>query len=195
MFVKVLSYTREGGSYSKEKYVWVNTDTLWGFNKKGDMYVIYSPLPLGETIIDEQDMNKIKSHLSLDSASKSYSENKNYGNNNNTEKHYSAPLSNKVGVKGRYSILQNHKGEIMVMMDARVGCPENPRFIYDGSDTALLYRSQESSVAFRKIDKIARAELKAVTEVLVVEVLNDEVEREYTVPVRIVKDVNNLIIS
>lgn len=46
MFVKVLSYTREGGSYSKEKYVWVNTDTLWGFNKKGDMYVIPFPIPI-----------------------------------------------------------------------------------------------------------------------------------------------------
>lgn len=159
------------------------------------MYVIYSPLPLGETIIDEQDMNKIKSHLSLDSASKSYSENKNYGNSNNNEKHHSGPLSNEIGAKGRYSILQNHKGEIMVMMVARVGCPDNPRFIYDGSDTALLYRSPESSVAFRRISEEARAPLKAVTEILIVEISNDDVEREYTVPVRIVKDVNNLIIS
>lgn len=104
-------------------------------------------------------------------------------------------LSNEIGQKGRYSILQNAKGEIMIMMDSRVGGPENPRFIYDGSDTALLYRSQESSVAFRKIDEGARNPLKSVTEVLVVEIENDDVEREYIVPVRLVKDVNNLIIS
>ena len=104
-------------------------------------------------------------------------------------------LSNEVGQKGRYSILQNTKGEIMIMMDSREGGPENPRFIYDGGDTALLYRSQESSVAFRKIDEGAHVPLKSVTEVLVVEIDNDDVEREYIVPVRLVKDVNSLITS
>ncbi|MBQ8671948.1 MAG: hypothetical protein IJ525_05460 [Alphaproteobacteria bacterium] len=104
-------------------------------------------------------------------------------------------LSNEVGKKGRYTILQNAKGEIMIMMDSRAGGPENPRFIYDGSSTALLYRSQGSTVAFRDIDEEARAPLKAVNEVLVVEIENDDVEREYLVPTRLVKDVNNLIIS
>lgn len=104
-------------------------------------------------------------------------------------------LSNEIGQKGKYSILQNAKGEIMIMMESRIGGPENPRFIYDGGEVALLYRSQESSVAFRNIDAGARAPLKAVTEVLVVEIEGDDVEREYMVPVRIVKDVNNLIIS
>lgn len=104
-------------------------------------------------------------------------------------------LSNETGQKGRYSILQNAKGEIMIMMDSRAGGPENPRFIYDGGDTALLYRSQESSVAFRRIEAGAREPLKSVSEILVVEIDNDDVEREYIVPVRLVKDVNNLIIS
>ena len=104
-------------------------------------------------------------------------------------------LSNEVGKKGRYTILQNGKGEIMIMMDSRSGGPENPRFIYDGSSTALLYRSQGSTVAFRDIDEGARAPLKAVNEVLVVEIENDDVEREYIVPTRLVKDVQNLIIS
>lgn len=99
------------------------------------------------------------------------------------------------GQKGRYSILQNAKGEIMLMMDSRAGGPENPRFIYDGGEVALLYRSQESSVAFRNINQDARAPLKAVSEILVVEIENDDVEREYIVPVRLVKDVNSLIIS
>lgn len=104
-------------------------------------------------------------------------------------------LSNEVGTSGHYSIMQNEKGDIMIMMEARVGNPEHPRLIYDGNEMALLYRSQESSVSFKNIDKEAREPLKNVAEVLVVEILNDEVEREYLVPVRIVKDINSLIIQ
>lgn len=102
-------------------------------------------------------------------------------------------LSNEVGQKGKYSILQNAKGEIMIMMDSRVGGPENPRFIYDGGDTAILYRSQESSVAFRGIEPDARTPLKSVSEILIVEIEDDDVEREYIVPMRFVKNVSNLI--
>ena len=83
----------------------------------------------------------------------------------------------------------------MLMMDSRAGGPENPRFIYDGGEMALLYRSQESSVAFKSIEEGARIPLKSVSEILVVEIENDDVEREYIVPVRLVKDVNNLIVS
>ena len=104
-------------------------------------------------------------------------------------------ISNEIGQKGRYSILQNAKGEIMLMMDSRAGGPENPRFIYDGGDRALLYRSQESSVAFNNIDNGARSPLKSVSEILVVDIDNDDVEREYSVPVRLVKIGKSLIIS
>ena len=103
-------------------------------------------------------------------------------------------LSNEIGTRGQYSIMQNEQGEIMLMMNAREGEPENPRFIYDGSGTALLYRNQDSSVAFRNISEEAREPLKNVDVVLVVEVLNDDVEREYMAPVRIVKNVENLML-
>lgn len=104
-------------------------------------------------------------------------------------------LSNEIGIKGRYSIFQNAKGEIMIMLDSRVGGPENPRFVYDGGERALLYRSQECSVAINNIAADARVPLKAVSEILIVEIDNNEVEREYVVPVRLVKSVENLIIS
>ena len=110
-------------------------------------------------------------------------------------KEESGPLSNEIGSKGAYSILQNAKGEIMVMMDSREGEPENPRFIYDGKDTALLYRSSESSVAFRHIDEGAHEPLRAAKEVLIVEIENDDVAREYIAPLRMVKDVKKLIIQ
>lgn len=102
-------------------------------------------------------------------------------------------LSNDIGEEGSYSILQNAKGEIMIMMKACEGKPEKPRFIYDGSGIALLYRNQDSSVAFRGIDEGAREPLKRVSEVLVVEIVGDDVEREYFAPIRFVKNVENLI--
>jgi hypothetical protein len=104
------------------------------------------------------------------------------------------PLPNEVGVKGSYSIRQNTKGEIMLMMNAREGNQDGPRFIYDGGGTALLYRSPESSVVFRNIDEAAREPLKKINEILIVELLNDDVEREYMAPVRLVKSVESFIL-
>lgn len=106
--------------------------------------------------------------------------------------HSERPLSNEVGVKGRYSILKNENGEIMVMIDTREGEPEDPRFIYDGI-MALLFRNFDSNVLFRDIDPKAHEALREATEVLVVEVQNDDVAREYVAPIRRVKDVSGLI--
>ena len=127
------------------------------------------------------------------------------------------PLPNEAGIKGKYTILQNENGEIMVMIDAREGEPDDPRFIYDGKmallfrniDTregepedprfiydgimALLFRNFDSNVLFRDIDPKAHEALREATEVLVVEVQNDDVAREYIAPIRRVKDVSGLI--
>lgn len=102
------------------------------------------------------------------------------------------PLPNQAGVKGKYSILHNENGEIMVMIDAREGEPDDPRFIYDGK-MALLFRNFDSSIAFRNIDPEAHEALRGIDEVLVIEVLNDDVAREYIAPLRRVKDVSALI--
>lgn len=104
------------------------------------------------------------------------------------------PLSNEVGQIGRYSFLQNEKGEIMLVMDSREGDPEDSRFIYDVTDTALLYRSLESSLVFRKIDEDACEPLKTAKEIYDVEVEDDDVKRDYKVPVRLVQNVENLIL-
>lgn len=91
--------------------------------------------------------------------------------------------------KSRYDILQNDKGQIMMIIQQRNGGPENPLFVYDGTENALLYRCKENAVYFDDIAEGARTPLKSVTEVWVVEISDDEVAREYKVPVRIVKDV------
>lgn len=94
--------------------------------------------------------------------------------------------------EGRYEVMQNDAGEILILIRQRRGGPENPRFVYDGGDTALLYRSRESAVFLHDINAEARNPLKAVDEVLVAELDGDEVAREYMVPVRIVRSLEAL---
>ena len=95
--------------------------------------------------------------------------------------------------EGTYEILQNAAGDVLIIIKQRRGGPENPRFVYDGGDTALLYRSRESSVFLGGINQSARQPLRAVDEVLVAEIDGDEVAREYLVPVRLVRDLKAVL--
>lgn len=95
--------------------------------------------------------------------------------------------------KSKYEIFQNDKGEILIIIQQNGGGPENPLFVYDGTQFAMLYRSHESTVFFDDIVEGARSALKAVSEMLVVEIDDNEVVREYKVPMRIVKDVKSLM--
>ncbi len=97
--------------------------------------------------------------------------------------------------EGRYDILQNGAGEILIIIKYREGGPENPRLVYDGGAQALLYRSRESAVLLDSINMAARQPLKSVDEVLMVEIEDDDVAREYKVPVRIVRDLEALSAS
>ena len=101
--------------------------------------------------------------------------------------------NNAASTESTYEILQNAAGEILIIISQRRGGPENPRFVYDGGATALLYRSRESSVFLRGIDDKARTPLKTVDEILVAEIDGDEVAREYTVPVRIIRDLKAVL--
>ncbi len=86
-----------------------------------------------------------------------------------------------------FNILQNGAGDIMILINARPGGAENPRFVFDGNNSALLYRSRESAVILENIDPEAKTPLQSVDEVLVVELDGEEVAREYTAPLRVVK--------
>lgn len=99
----------------------------------------------------------------------------------------------KEGSRSRYDILQNDKGDILLIIQQRNGGAENPLFVYDGSQYALLYRSHESTVFFDDIAEGAHKPLKSVSEMQIVEINDDEVIREYKAPVRIVKDVRALL--
>ena len=87
----------------------------------------------------------------------------------------------------KINILQNGAGEIMFLISMRLGGPENPRMVFDGINSILLYRSRESAVILENINPDAKVPLQAVNEVLVVELDGEEVAREYMVPLRTVK--------
>lgn len=95
--------------------------------------------------------------------------------------------------RSRYDILQNDRGDILIIIQERKGPAETPVFVYDGSQYALLYRNRESSVFFDDIAEGAREPLKSVEELHVVEITDDDVVREYKAMVRIVKDVKALM--
>ena len=79
--------------------------------------------------------------------------------------------------KSRYDILQNDQGQIMMIIQQRSGGPENPLFVYDGTEYALLYRCKENAVYFDDIAEGAHAPWKAVSEIWVVEINDDDVSR------------------
>ncbi|MFI3242497.1 MAG: hypothetical protein R3Y43_08025 [Alphaproteobacteria bacterium] len=89
-------------------------------------------------------------------------------------------------------IFKNATGEILLVINAYSGGPENPRLVYDGGSKAILYRSKESSIVLKDISVDARAPIKAVAELLIVEVEGNDVLREYTVPLRVIKSIDAL---
>ena len=96
--------------------------------------------------------------------------------------------------EGKYDILQNAAGEILIIIKYHQGGPENPRFVYDGGSSALLYRSRESAIMLDNINEKARMPLKSVSELLIVEIEDDDVAREYKVPVRHIQNLDKFII-
>lgn len=96
------------------------------------------------------------------------------------------------GESGRYDMLQNAAGEILIITNYREGKPENPRIVYDGGDQALFYKSRECAWMLNNIAEEAREPLSKVDEVVVAEIEDDDVAREYKVPVRLVRSLKLL---
>lgn len=93
---------------------------------------------------------------------------------------------------GRYDILQNAAGDLLIIIKYHEGDPENPRIVFDGTDSALLYRSKQSAIFLDGINQNAGKALMNVEDVLVVEVKDDDVAREYKVPLRKIKSLRSL---
>lgn len=92
-----------------------------------------------------------------------------------------------------YDILQNKEGEILIIIGSYEGEPEYPRFVYDGGDKALISRNKEKYIHICDIPKDARIPLKSVDKVMIIEIDGDDIKREYSVPVRLIKDIKTIL--
>ena len=92
-----------------------------------------------------------------------------------------------------YQILQDHAGDLLLIIEPQTTDPDGPIFIYDGGDTALLFRDWDSNVRLNNISEEARPVLKDAEEIFVVEMKKDRVIRDYMATIRLVSDVEKMI--
>ena len=92
-----------------------------------------------------------------------------------------------------YTILQDHEGGLVLVIDLQPSAPNEPMFIYDGGDTALLFRDWDSSIRINNISEDARPILKNAEDIYVVEIQGEDILRDDYAPIRIVSDVTKLI--
>ena len=92
-----------------------------------------------------------------------------------------------------YTIFQDHEGDLVLVIDLQPSAPNEPMFIYDGGDTALLFRDWDSTIRINKISEDARPILKNAEDIYVVEIQGEDILRDYYAPIRIVRDVKKLI--
>jgi len=82
----------------------------------------------------------------------------------------------------------------MLVIEQQMNDPEDPMFIYDGGDTALLYRNWDSSLRLSNLSEQARPPLQNADEILVVEKQDERILRNYIAHIRLVRDVKSLIV-
>ena len=80
-----------------------------------------------------------------------------------------------------------------MVIDLQSSAPNEPMFIYDGGDTALLFRDWDSSIRINNISEDARPILKNAEDIYVVEIQGEDILSDYYAPIRIVSDVTKLI--
>lgn len=92
-----------------------------------------------------------------------------------------------------YSIKQSKEGDLLLIIEPQSCDPDFPLFIYDGGDTALLFRDWGSTLRLGSLSEEARPALENAEEIYVVEMQGEDIYRDYFAPIRIVRDVNSLI--
>ena len=92
-----------------------------------------------------------------------------------------------------YQILQDPDNDLLLVIEPQDCEPDGPMFIYDGGDTALLFRDWGSNVRLNDISPETGPELLNAKIIYVVEMSGDDIAREYAVPIRIVRDVKSLM--
>ena len=89
--------------------------------------------------------------------------------------------------ENNFNILKNGAGHLMILIRARMTGVDGPYMVYDGGQSALLYRGKKEPVLLDYIHPAIRADLKKQKGVLIVEANDGAVVREYRSPVQVVK--------
>ena len=93
----------------------------------------------------------------------------------------------------KYEILQNEKGDILIIIGYCKGGPVEPKVVYDGGSTVLLYRNKESSFFLTGVSENARQPIQYADNITIAEVSGDEVIREYIAQVRLIKNMRDIL--
>ena len=93
-----------------------------------------------------------------------------------------------------YKILKDKDNNLILVINPQNDEPDGPMLICDGSDTALLFHDWGNSLRLKELSSDASQELMNASNIEVVEMSGGDIAREYTAPVKIVRDVKSLII-
>ena len=99
----------------------------------------------------------------------------------------------KIEQERKYNILQNASGDLMILIKARLDNAQNPTFVYDEKEHALLYRNESNIVVLDYLHEQVRPLLAKAKKVLIVETQDTSVVREYVAKVKIVKKFPNVL--
>jgi len=92
-----------------------------------------------------------------------------------------------------YQICQHKNGDLLLVIEPQMSDPEDPMFIYDGGDTALLFRNWDSNLRLNNLSEQTRSALQNADEILVIEKQDECVIRTYIASIRFVRSVKSLI--
>ena len=83
-----------------------------------------------------------------------------------------------------YDILLNEDDEVLIAIRARLGGVSRPQILYDGEDKILLYRNADQTIYLADVPEAVRDVLKTVSKLLMIEVHDEAIIREYMVPLK-----------
>ena len=92
-----------------------------------------------------------------------------------------------------YKILKDKDNNLILVINPQNDEPDGPMLIYDGGDTALLFHDWGNSLRLKELSSDASQELMNASNIEVVEMSGGDIAREYTAPVKIVRDVKTLV--
>ena len=93
-----------------------------------------------------------------------------------------------------YQIIQDPQNDLILVIDPQPTAPDGPMFIYDGGDTALLFRDFDSNIRLNGLSESTRPLLQAAKDIYVLEIQGKDILRDYIATVRLVRNVKSLIL-